>query len=53
MEGKKEIKVKDDRLFAASIFFSFTLLKYDNMFTGDLENTEQGYIWLHYITIIF
>ena len=30
-------------LFPPSFLF-FKLWKYDNTFTGDLENTEQGYI---------
>ena len=39
------------------LFFSlssllFKLLK-NNTFTGDLENTEQSYIWFHYILRLF
>ena len=34
------------------IFFSF--LNYESItITGDLENTEQGYIWFHYILNYF
>ena len=28
-------------------------LKYDNTFTGNLENTEQSYIQFHCILVIF
>ena len=34
-------------------FNFFKLWKYDNSFTGNLENTEQGYIWCHYILQLF
>ena len=29
-------------------FYFFKLWKYDNTLTGDLKNTGQSYIWLHY-----
>ena len=32
---------------------STTLWMYVNTFTGDLENTEQGDIWFHYILQLF
>ena len=38
------------------IFFSFLLFKlwkYDNTFIGNLESTEQSYIWFHCILQLF
>ena len=35
-------------IFFFSSFLFFKLCKYDNTFTGNLENTEQSYIQLHY-----
>ena len=35
-----------------SVLF-FKLLKYDKTFTGDLENTKQGYIQFYYIIFVF
>ena len=32
-----------------SLFFFFKLSKFDNTFTGDLENTKQSYVQFHYI----
>ena len=32
-----------------SLLLIFKLQKYDNTFTGDLENTERSYIQFHYI----
>ena len=35
-------------------FYFLKLFKYDNIFTGELENAEQGYIYIPlYITTIF
>ena len=31
-------------VFTILFFYFFKLWKYDNTFTGDLEDTEQGYI---------
>ena len=36
-------KLPTDQLFFLYILV-FKLWKYDNMFTGDLENTQQSYI---------
>ena len=35
------------------IIFFFKFWKYDNTFTGDPENTEQGYILFTYILQLF
>ena len=40
-------------LFFSLSFLFFELWKYDNTFTGDLENTEQSYIWFYYILSLF
>ena len=43
-----EITTINIYLFSASFVFS-KLRKYDNTLIGDLENTEQSYIYFHYI----
>ena len=40
--GEKQSSLKKN-------FYVFTLWKYDNTFTVDLENTEQDYMYFHYI----
>ena len=36
-----------------SSFLFFILWKYDNTFSGDLEDTEQSYIYFHYMLQLF
>ena len=42
--GNEEIKEWQQKKHLFSCFNFFKLWKYDNTYTGDLENTEQGYI---------
>lgn len=49
-----EIFYLNNKIDITKISFYFLIMKYENTFTGDLENTKQiSYVVPLYITIIF